>query len=538
MMYLIIQTWLFIGIAWLTGIAIGFGLSRDQKSLRHRDTEEQLRDARNRQIALEKEVEEFRARVTELEGLPEGVRASRVAAREEMVSRIAMLERDVETARASEKRLGEEAERLRNDVDGFRTRYLEARAKWDEYQAKAEALASQPAPLTLGEAHVVPDDSMRRRVMELEGLLTETVRVRERAADQAKTLAARVSELEGQLASAGKNNGGDAAKALKERIAVLEAQLLVGATTTGDGAQAKALNARVAELEGQLATAGKSQDQSKLLQARIGELEGRLAAGINAAREADALKTRVADLQDKLGEAEIALRKTIGAPKADGEPLRARIGELEAQLAATRSGSAPAGDGVTLKSVAEITALRARVAEAEARLAETQREANEAAGLRARLAEFEGRGKSLLATNDEEVRRLQTRTSELEKALENARAQAKDAQSLRAQVASLESRLAAADGAAERGATGEDVSLLKARLADVEARLMASSGASSQFESLRSRVMTLESLLHEAAKSRDEAAILRSKVAELDGRLGQAMKAAETRPCTAESEKV
>ncbi|MCE9521432.1 MAG: hypothetical protein K8S25_03250, partial [Alphaproteobacteria bacterium] len=200
MMYLIAQTWLFLGIAWLIGIAVGFGLSRDQKSIRHRDTEEQLRDARNRQIAMEKEVEEFRGRVTELEGLPEGVRASRVAAREEMVSRIAKLERDVEIARGNEKRLGDEAERLRSDVDGFRTRYLEARAKWDEYQAKAEALASQPAALTLGEANVVPDDSMRQRVMELEGLLTETVRVRERAADQAKTLAARVADLEGQLA--------------------------------------------------------------------------------------------------------------------------------------------------------------------------------------------------------------------------------------------------------------------------------------------------------------------------------------------------
>jgi BMFP domain-containing protein YqiC len=64
---------------------------------------------------------------------------------------------------------------------------------------------------------------------------------------------------------------------------------------------------------------------------------------------------------------------------------------------------------------------------------------------------------------------------------------------------------------------------------------MSSSQASMEFESLRSRVMSLEALLHEAAKSRDEAAILRSKVAELDGRLGQAMKAVTG---SRESEKV
>ena len=436
MMYLIAQTWIFLFIAWLIGMAVGFGLSRDQKSLRLKDTEEQLRDVRNRSIDMEKELEDFRIRVSEMEGLPQGVRASRVAAREEMVSRIAVLERDLDAARGAEKRLGDEAERLRNDVDGFRTRYLEARAKWDEYQAKAEALAAAPAALNLAEAQVVPDDSMRQRVVELERMLANA------------------------------KSGGRAdeqTKALKERIAVLESQL----------------SARP------VAQAAKGDDeQGKLLRARVAELESRLAAGFGAARETDALKSRVADLQDKLGEAEIALRKAISAPKGDGEPLRARIGELEAQLATARAGAVPAiSDGASATSLAEAR------------------------------------------RNEEEVRRLRARTNELEKSLERARAQS----------ANLESKLAAAEGS---GASGEDVSLLKARLADVESRLMTSSGASMEFESLRNRVMSLEALLHEAAKSRDEAAILRSKVAELDGRLGQAMKAAaDTRSRTAESEK-
>ncbi len=429
MMYLIAQTWLFLLIAWLIGMAVGFGLSRDQKSQRLRDTEEQMRDVRNRSIDMEKELEDFRIRVSEMEGLPQGVRASRVAAREEMVARIATLERDLEATRAAEKRLGDEAERLRNDVDGFRTRYLEARAKWDEYQAKAEALAAAPAPLNLAEAQVVPDDSVRQRVVELERM----------------------------LASA-KGNGrvDEQTKALKERVATLETQLASAGTTTGEDRQ------------------------NKLLRARVAELEGRLASGFNAARETDALKSRAADLQDKLGEAEIALRKAISTPKSDGEPQRARIGELEAQLAAARAGGA---------------------APSEAATADARR-------------------------NEDELRRLRARTAELERSLERARAQA----------ATLENKLASAESS---GGSGEDVSLLKARLADVEARLMTSSGASMEFESLRSRVMSLEALLHEAAKSRDEAAILRSKVAELDGRLGQAMKAAiDTRPKAAESEKV
>jgi chromosome segregation ATPase len=496
MMYLIIQTWLFLAIAWLVGIAVGFGLARDQKTQRHREVEEELRDARNRTIALEKDVDDFRIRVAELEGLPLGARASRVAARDEMVSRMTTLERELETARTNERKFGEEAERLRVDIDGFRTRYLEARAKWDEYQAKAEALASAPAPLNLGEALVVEDDSMRKRVIELEGLLTEAAKARERAADQARTLGARVADLEGQVASAG--------RAGSER----------------GNEQAKALNARIAELEAQLAAAPKGVDQAgdktKVLTARVAELEGRLATGINAARETDALKSRIADLQDKLAEAEKALSKSIGVTKQEADPLRARIVDLEAQLTAARAAPAAAaasGEAFTLKSVAETNALRARLSEVEGKLAEAQRGGDGAgAGARARI-------------------------TELEQALERARKQAGEAQSLRAQVTSLEARLTTAE---ERGgsSSGEDVALLKARLADVEARLMSSSSSSMEFESLRSRVMTLEALLHEAAKSRDEAAILRSKVAELDGRLGQAMKAvAETRS-RAEGEKV
>lgn len=288
MLYLIAQTWLFLLIAWLIGMAVGFGLSRDQKSQRHGQVEDELREERARTIALGKDVEDFRNRITELEGLPQGVRASRVAAREEMVSRISLLERELETAKANEKRVGDEAERLRADVDGFRQRYLEARAKWDEYQAKANALASG-AQLNLTEAQVAPSDTMRKRMVELESQLADAGRGRERALDQAKVLSSRVSELERQLAgaAAGAKGGGGDFKMLQTRIGELEAQLATAAQARERALeQAKFLSTRIGELEKgfQAVGADKANDQSRVLQARIGDLEAQI-AGAGQIRE-------------------------------------------------------------------------------------------------------------------------------------------------------------------------------------------------------------------------------------------------------------
>jgi chromosome segregation ATPase len=514
MWYLITQTWLFLLIAWLIGIAVGFGISKDKKSQRHSQVEDELREERSRTIALGKDVEEFRSRVTELEGLPQGVRASKVAAREEMIARLTQVERELEGARASEKRLNEEAERLRADVDGFRQRYLEARAKWDEYKAKADALAQSPAQLTLTEAHVVPDDSLRKRVMELEALLAEGGKARERALEQSKVLTARVGDLERQLAAAGSGSekAGEQSKGLQTKVNDLEVQLASTAAGRDQALeQTKLLTTRVGELEAQLSSAGKgserANEQTRLMQARVSELEARLAAGISTARETDALRSRVADLQDKLGEAEVALSRAITVSKQE-----------------------PASDALAAKAISEAAHLRVRVGELERQLGEAQLLATEAQSLKGKIALLEARG-----SGDQDAR-----IQELERALDRARRQASEAQSLQVQVQSLETRLATAHSTLEQrsGVAGEDVGLLKARLADLEARVMATSSSSAEFESLRSRVMTLEALLHEAAKSRDEAAILRTKVAELDGRLGQAMKAVADGRSSRESEKV
>ena len=393
MMYLFVQTWLFLGIAWLVGIVIGFTLARDQKAQRHKEVEAELLDARDRAITRDKEVDEFRLRVAELEGLPEGARASRVAARDEMIARMTQLERDLDTAKTNEKRLGDESERLRGEVDGFRTRYLEARAKWDEYQTKAEALASAPpmaAPLDLGGATMMPDDTMRERVMELEGQLAETMRVRDKAMEQIKTLTGRVREFEAQPAA--------------------------------------------------MATGG----DSKVLQARIAELEGRLASGFSSARETDALKSRVSDLQDKLSEAEVALSRAVNSTKAAGaEPLKARISELEAQLAEARSATSVVELG-SPKADAESARLRSRLSDVESKLAEAQRQAGEAQNLRSRLADLEqALDKAKRQANEAQTLRAQIASLEARLAAhtDDRATGSEDVSLLKARLADVEARL-------------------------------------------------------------------------------------------------
>ena len=88
MIYLIVQTWLFLAISCLIGMLMMYFLVRNQKSERQTQLEAEALDARHRAITVEKEIEEYRARLAELEGLPASARASRIAAREEMAARI------------------------------------------------------------------------------------------------------------------------------------------------------------------------------------------------------------------------------------------------------------------------------------------------------------------------------------------------------------------------------------------------------------------------------------------------------------------
>ncbi len=449
MMYLFIQTWLFLGIAWLVGIVIGFTLARDQKAQRHKEVEAELHDSRDRAIARDKEIDEFRLRVAELEGLPEGARASRVAARDEMISRITQLERDLDTAKTNEKRLSDESERLRGEVDGFRTRYLEARAKWDEYQTKAEALAAAPpapAPLDLGGMTMMPDDTMRERVMELEGQLAETMRVRDKAMEQIKTLTGRVREFESQPAA--------------------------------------------------MATGG----DSKVLQARIAELEGRLASGFSAAREADALKSRVSDLQDKLSEAEVALSRAVSSKATGAEPLKARISELEAQLVEARSAtsvvevSSPHND-------AENARLRSRLSEVEGKLADAQRQAGEAQNLRSRLGDLEqALDKAKRQANEAQGLRAQIASLEarLSAHTDDRSTGSEDVSLLKARLADVEQRLMSGSQ------SSVEFDSLRNRVMTLEALLHEAAKSRDEAAILRSKVAELDGRLGSALKAAAE----------------------------------
>ncbi|MEQ1756001.1 MAG: hypothetical protein ABL973_17900 [Micropepsaceae bacterium] len=585
MMYLIAQTWLFLAIACLIGMVISYFLIRNQKSERQSQLESEALDARHRAITVEKEMEEYRVRLAELEGMPQGARASRIAAREEVSARLTQLERELAATQASEKRLAEESSRLRAEVDAFRSRYLEARAKWDEYQAKAEALASAPQPLNLGAAQIVPDEGMRTRVIELEGKLAEFAKERERLTEQGRSLVARNKELERQVANtaSGTERSGEALKSLQSRIGELEGQLVQAARdrdamsqksqqltaqirdlesrviNAGQGNDksaeaAKGLLSRVSELEASLVIASRERDQAsqqsqmlaariaeaeqqaahagqrhekssgsvRTLQARIGELEGRLASGFGAARETDALRTRIADLQDKLSEAEVALSKSITTMRSETDPLRARISELESKLAHTAAAMTQS-DTIGVMQSADNVVMREKLALAETRAAEAHTLAAQVESLERRIADM---AEPRANADRVESQQLNSRIAELEQALEKAQRQEAEIPTLRLQIRNLDARLAEATTQGNRPIAGEDVDLLKARLADVESRLLSSAQSSMEFNSLRNRVVSLEALLHEAAKSRDEAAVLRSKVAELDGRLGQAMKAA------------
>jgi chromosome segregation ATPase len=588
-MYLIAQTWLFLAISCLIGMLMMYFLVRNQKSERQTQLEAEALDARHRAITVEKEIEEYRARLAELEGLPASARASRIAAREEMAARISQLERDLASTQTSEKKLAEETGRLRTEVDTFRTRYLEARAKWDEYKAKAEALAAEPQPLNLGTAQMVPDETMRKRVLELEAALAETVREKDRIGEQARSFMARTRELERQVANgspAPDPKAADAIKAMQVRASELEGQLaqafrerdgasqqiqqmlsrireleaaLAAASQTGEKTQetSRAVQSRVTDLEASLviatrerelavqqiqqltarltdaerlaSSAGqqseKTGEAARQMQARIAELEARLASGFASARESDALRSRVLDLQDKLAEAEVALTKSLGLLKQETDPLKARIAELETKLAHAAATNTQ-GDTIAVLQSADNVELRAKLADAEARASRADMLAKELDQLRLQAKEAAPPVLTLVEADPQEERVLRARVAELELDLEQAHRQAAEATSLKAQVGNLEARLNEALQQARKPEPTEDVGLLKARLADVEARLMAQHQSSAEVSNLHNRVAALEAMLHEAAKSRDEAAVLRAKVAELDGRLGAAMKAA------------
>lgn len=566
MIYLIAQTWLFLAIACLIGMLMSYFLLRKQKSERQAQLETEALEARNRAIATEKELDEYRGRLVELEGLPASARASRIASREEMALRISTLERDLSALQASEKKASDECVRLKDESETFRTRYLEARAKWDEYKARAEALAQAAAPLDLGSAKVMPDDAMRKRLLELEGALAEVTREKDRIGEQArahmarvreleraaaggapagdpraqeaiKTMQVRLSELEGQLAQATGERDSSAQKVLEmlSRIRALEAAGPTNAAADEQLARAtyqiEMLSARVAEADARAAAGQKERETSSsaltMANARISELEARLASGFAAARETDALRSRVLDLQDKLSSAEVALSKSLERLRQETDPLRTRILELENRLAHAAATNTQ-GDTIAALQDADNVELRAKLDAAEERALRADVLAAEVETLQKRLSETPLALTTPLA-DPAEVQGLKGRISELEAALE--RVVQRPAEPVAQGSPDLLARMRELEGALERMTREADAaSGLRSEVAALEARLVEAAaqvrhaGQDAETEQLKSRLADVEARLLSQAQAVAETGALRHRVQQLEAMLHEAAK--------------
>jgi chromosome segregation ATPase len=575
MIYLIAQTWLFLAIACLIGMLMSYFLLRNQKSERQAQLETEALEARNRAIATEKELDEYRGRLVELEGLPASARASRIASREEMAQRISMLERELATLQANEKRSAEDCARLKDESETFRTRYLEARAKWDEYKARAEALAQAAAPLDLGSAKVMPDDAMRKRLLELEGALAEVSREKDRIGEQARAHMARVreleraaaggtpasdpraqeiirsmqvrlSELEGQLAQATGERDAQAQQVLQmlTRIRELEATPAPADTGPVDARLAAAMHARdtalnditilserVADAEARAAAVQREREASvtalNLSKARIGELEARLASGFAAARETDALRSRILDLQDKLSAADVALSKSLERLRQETDPLRARIVELENRLAHAAATNTQ-GDTIAVLQSADNVELRAKLEAAEARALRADVLAAEVEALNKRLMDMPLTLNTPVA-DPAEVKGLMARIRELETVLE--RVVERPVEPVTQQSPELVSRVRELESALERmtreaAATEElrgEVAALEARLADAVAQARPAA-PDSETEMLKSRLADVEARLLSQSQAVAETGTLRHRVQQLEAMLHEAAK--------------
>ena len=580
MIYLIAQTWLFLAIACLIGMLMGYFLLRNQKLERQSQLETEALDARHRAIAMERELEDYRGRLAELEGLPPSARASRIASREEMAQRIGELERELSGVRASEKSLTDESARMKAEADNFRTRYLEARAKWDEYKAKADALQQASAPLDLGGARMMPDDAMRKRLLELEGTLAEISKEKDRIGEQARSHMARVRELERQMAGSAPVPDAktqETIKSMQVRLSELEGQLAqatgerdasalqirqmlarirelegagTGAAENGAGAarlaeavqardqalqEVAALSARLAAAEARAASGQSDRDAASnalnVSKARIAELEARLASGFVAARETDALRSRILDLQDKLAAAETAISKSLDRVRQETDPLKARIAELETRLAHAAATNTQ-GDTIAALQNADNVELRAKLVAAEERAMLADALKAEVETLNRRLAET-----PLMldtpVTEDAQVEALRQRISELETSLERAMARPpqtvlQDTPDTTARVRDLETALERMQRqVAEAETLRAQVATLETRLADAVARARPSSPGDDTSD-LRTRLADVEARLlagtQASAQVAAESGALRHRVQLLEAMLHEAAK--------------
>jgi chromosome segregation ATPase len=472
MILLLTQIWGFLLIAWLIGMIMGGLFMQLKRSVRLTEVEQHLRDSRERGIASEKELGDLRAKLGELEGIPEAERRSRIAAREELIGRIAKLETDLSLARNMERQAREEAEEQRRQARSLSAQLTEERNK--------------PAPVLELTPALADTSAWDEEIAALKSKASEAERLAETKTSEAASLKSKLVELEGRVARS--LDGARDAEAFRSRVLELEAQIRQEQNASAE--RFTALSAKNAELEAKL------KDRDSAIRGPL--LDVAELAGLR--RDAEQMvvwKTKANDLEMRLS--------SFTDAREEATELRQRVSRLETELAAAaRDNSA-------------IQEYKTKITDLETRLSADQ----------SRAASELLRLKDELRSARTEADIASAKLAESETRLEPMRNAAVETETLKAKLASAELKI----DALERE-TG-DTATLKARNAELEARLReldltakSAGHAAAEANSLKARITDLERRLVDAHRAQDEAAILRAQVAEMDGRLGQALRQA------------
>ncbi len=332
----------------------------------------------------------------------------------------------------------------------------------------------------------------RERITRLESEAREASRTADRFAEEAEELRHRMADL---MSRSG-GPGADERAAWRARMSELEAEAesLRRRLDQRDSEATEALETKIGFLEA----------ESESLRQRVAELQAGDDGGASPARVSE-LESEVEELRRLLAErpdpAEQDAR--VGALESEraslqhrldalaqeiGDPLRARIAELESELEATRSSASQSDRATRAEAASQIAALRAEADRLREELARRDAEARELDAMRARIGELEtdldlsrtraaeaeervrttrgdedGCGDMVVANGGDELQvesaRLKWRNSYLTSRIHFLETQLREEE---------ERRVTDADEAPELAAAREEAARLSARVAELE----------------------------------------------------------------------
>jgi len=478
----------------------------------------------------EKEAKRFKSTADSAQGRIRAIETGFVSEREEFDGRIFDLNKELgllkDERKGYEAKLGllKNAERTKEN--------LEARVK--ELEEKNEKLAGMrtnfEAQIRVLEANKAEHDgqlnelreskrTLEAKVGEFEpkmGLLANFESDKSNLEDRAKSLQARVDELEG------------GSRGMENQIAQLEgernglrARLEDAEKNQGDPARIAELESeiakkqgRIAELEGQITDldraaeasgrVGDLENDNKNLKGRIGELEAELNGLRDKANSVDGLNKDNDNLKGRIGELEAELNdfrdkaNSADGLNSDNNNLKGRIGELEAELNGFRD-KANSVDGLN----DENNNLKGRIGELEGELNGLR----EKAGAADRVGDLE----TAVAAKEKDNGILRETIADLERRLQDAEGNQEAANRL----GELEGRIGELEGEnnhlkGQIGNLENERNGLSAKIGDIEPKLGLLSGLEHDKSHLENRIRELEG-------ERDG---LHGKIGEIEPKLG------------------